>query len=665
MYVLVRLLKGYPKPLVYKIPKFLGGQELLGKVVKVPLKNQSTYAVVLKTFSTITTKNSFLIKEINSLEEFPKDNLYKDFIQKVSKFYFIDPLNFYKRISNFIFNFGKDEKKPTVYSPDLTKDSFYRDVKLTNEQQEIINSLEKDIGFPYYKPSLIHGVTGSGKTEIYKKLIIKCIEKNKSVVFILPEVSLCIQFQFLLRKQLPQNVEIFGFHSATKLLEKKELWEKLLHGKPILLIGVHLPIVLPISNLGLIIVDEEHETGFQEKKHPKINSKEVAIWRAQYYKIPIILGSATPSLNSIFNVKARNWKFFQLKERFSGAFPNVEVVFLKEKEQRWRESFWICKKLEQKINQTLEKKEQVIIYLNRRGFCFFVQCKKCGFIFQCPNCSVSLTMHRSKKTNNLRCHYCNFTKAITSTCPECKTGSKDLLQKGIGTQQVVTILKKMFSQARIDRADLDSITKKRSWQTTVERFQNGEIDILVGTKLITKGYHFPKVTLVGILWADLNLHFPVFNSSETTMQQIIQVAGRAGRQISNSHVIVQAMHDHEIFQNLNEKDYLKFCYKELEFRKLANYPPFGRLIQIELKNQSAAILEKEANSLFRMLSKIKMEQGLAISLLGPARPIVYRIQKTESRQIFIKAKNFNSVFRLLQNMNFLDFDSRIFVVPTP
>ncbi len=666
MYVLVRLLKGFPRPLFYKVSSELNNNNnLVGKIVQVPLKNKNIPALVLKTYKNLPSNIDFQIKDVVGLQEFPNDFFYHEFIEKISKFYFTQPLHFYRRIRNFLF---KDERK---IKKDMEIKQIYGGLKskvkviLTYQQQKILAEIEKFIDAKIYASTLLHGVTGSGKTEIYKRLIIKTIKNNKSVILLLPEVGLSLQFQFLLQNQLPSYILIIGFHSASKQKEKKELWQRLLEGKPTLIIGVHLPVLLPISNLGLIIVDEEHEVGFQEKKHPKINSKQIAIWRAQHYKIPVILGSATPCLNSLYNVKNKNWHFFQLKERFSGSFPKIQLVFLNDREKKRRKSFWISKELENAIREKLYKKEQVIIYLNRRGYSFFVQCKKCGFIFQCPNCSVSLTLHKTDQNLQiLRCHYCDYHRVMADFCPECKASSKELLKKGIGTQQAVSILQNIFPQAKIERADLDSTSKKRTWQKTVERFEKGEIDILVGTQTITKGYHFPKVTLVGILWADLNLHFPVFNAAETALQKIIQVAGRAGRQSDSSKVIVQAMQDHYIFNHLNEKDYLKFCEKEMEFRQATSYPPFGRLVQIELKNTDAQVLEKEAEILCDKLHKINKTQNLGIKILGPSRPIVYRVQKTEFQHIFLKTNSFLKVYKLLEVLDFNSLESSVFIVPT-
>ncbi|MBD3231811.1 primosomal protein N' [Candidatus Dependentiae bacterium] len=663
MYVLVRLLKGFNKPLFYKIPQRFD-KNLVGKVVQVPLKNKYVPALVLKKYDNLPEKINFEIRELKKIQSFPEDMKYHSFISKLAKFYFLEPLFFYKRIKKFLLeNKDKNEK---IYRLEFAayKDVDKNNIELTSEQKQIIDFLKPFIDRQSYCPSLIHGVTGSGKTEVYKKLIQETLKKNKSVIFLLPEVSLSIKFQSLFEEELSNQFTIIGFHSASKIGDKKKLWNKLNSSEPVLIVGVHLPIILPVSNLGLIIVDEEHESGFQEKKHPKINSKEVAIWRAKDYEIPIILGSATPCLNSLFNVKSKKWNFFQLRKRFSGNFPEVKLVFLEKITNKKRSFFWISDELEKEISETLARKEQAIIYINRRGYCFFIQCKKCGFIFQCPNCSVSLTVHILNNKKVLNCHYCDYKKDLEKQCPDCGAKEKDLTKKGIGTQQVVNNLKEIFPQARIQRADLDSAVKKRLWKETVENFQAGDLDILVGTQLITKGYHFTKVTLVGVLWADLNLYFPLFNSSETTLQQLIQVAGRAGRTCEKSRVIVQAINQNPIFNYLNEVDYIKFCTDEFEFRKNAKYPPFYRFFQIELQNIDKNVLESESEKLVSLLHDLNIKNHLALDILGPSKPIVYKVKRVEVRQVFIKSLNFSEVYFILNKINIELFTSRIFFVPT-
>lgn len=681
MYVQVRLLKGYQKVLTYKIPDSWTDPPKEGSVITVPLKNKIVPALVTSTHSNLPLKTTFAIKEAIGNDKLPQDSLYSNFIKSISQFYFIQPKVLYQRIRSFVYSKEDISILDTSVTDTRIVDKGIVDtsipdtsvidthgidtsvidtsVILTSEQQDVVEYIKPYIVKPEYKPTLIYGVTGSGKTEIYKKVIQKCFSEKKSVLLLLPEVSLCLQFERLLKLSL--SIPIFGFHSASRASEKKELWNSLVENKSVLIIGVHLPPILPVTNLGCIIVDEEHESGFQEKKHPKINSKEIAIWRAKLYNIPIILGSATPSLNSIHSVDKYGWKLFRLTKRFSGKFPTIKIVKIKDKDRR--DNFWITKNLQNAISDRLTKKEQILIFINRRGYSFFVKCKNCGFTFLCPNCSVSLTPHKTTGGTELCCHYCDYTQNSSKICPKCKAPEEELLNKGIGTQQAVDILEKLFPNARIARADLDTTKKKRLWHDTVEKFENGELDILVGTQTITKGYHFPKVTLVGILWADLNAHFPIFNASETALQQLIQVAGRAGRQSNESLVLVQIMHEHYIFNHLQEENYLEFCKEEMAFREETNYPPFGRFVQIELKSSNVRTLELEAKQIFDLLSKNNMDCG--VTVLGPVKPLVYRIQNREIRHIFMKSKDFAGIYKLLSSVKPDEWQSQVCVIPTP
>jgi len=684
MFVVVQLLNGFQTPLWYKTPENFLGKSLVGTVVRVPLQKRTETALVIRQAEKLDPEITFKIKEFIDLEGFPHDTRYNGFIEKIARFYFIDPLHFYQRIRNFLSE-ADDQDQPVgsaIAHKDPSLDPSLR-IALTEEQQPIVDYVSPLIQNPVYAPTLIHGVTGSGKTEVYKRLITKAIEEKKTVILILPEVSLSLQFQRILQLQLP-NIPIVSFHSATKIAEKRLLWQGLLEQKPMLIIGVHLPILLPIANLGLIIVDEEHEHGFQEKKHPKVNSKEVAIWRASLYNIPIVLGSATPSLQSLASVERNTWKFFQIKKRFAGAFPKIKKVILTGQTKR-RDTFWISPELAQGVRECLARKEQAIIYLNRRGYSFFVQCKDCGFIFQCPHCSVSLTLHvitqRVKKPEKpsdpclpaeatkgegwvslLRCHYCDYNKILPSSCSGCKAPEKQFLKKGIGTQQLVQIFRDTFPDARIERADMDSTTKKRSWHNTVTLFEQGKIDILIGTQTITKGYNFPLVTLVGILWADLNLHFPVYNAAETTLQQIIQVAGRAGRYRNESSVIVQVMNDHPVFDFIDEQRYLDYCKQELELRKEIGYPPYGRLVYVELKSKNADHIERDAQKLCDQLVAINETKKLQVTILGPSFPVVSKVQNYEMRHIFLKSASYAPIHELINGIDTRSMTSDVYVM---
>jgi primosomal protein N' (replication factor Y) (superfamily II helicase) len=646
MFIKISLLKGFSKPLTYKAPD--SSVNLIGKIVKVPIRNSISIGIVEAAFEH-RPNVSYEIKEILEVETFPEDPHYINFINQLAEYYQVNHVQLIKRIRGFILKPGKKE---FVQKKEVSK---ITNVTLTEEQQNVCTFLSAALDNKKFTPTLLHGVTSSGKTEVYKKLITKAISQNKSVILLLPEVTLALQFENILRKALPE-IEILGFHSSAATSEKNTIWKNMLAAKPTLIVGVHLPVLLPIPNLGLIIVDEEHESGYQEKKHPKTNSKEAALLKARQHQIPILLGSATPSISSMHSVKKHGWHFFQIKKRFAGQFPKVEIVKLKDHKQR--KNFWISQKLEDEIRDRLAKKEQTILFLNRRGYCFFVQCKHCGFVFNCKNCAVSLTLHSN---NWMYCHYCNLSAQLVNECPDCKKFDP-FLRKGVGTQQMVTILQKIFPAARIARGDMDTSTKKIEWKKTIEMFSAGELDVLIGTQTITKGYHFPNVTLVGILWADINLNMPFYNKSETTLQQLIQVAGRAGRQSEESKVIVQTIREHKIFNYINEVDYLKFYSHELEARELCMYPPFGRLSIIEVKHKDDARVDAETHQIFALLMKYKTKN---VMLLGPTEPLVNKVKNWHTKQIYIKAASFQETCNLYKLIDKNKFKSAIFFTPNP
>ncbi len=653
MFIQVQLLNGFPKPLWYQQPDEWQRCSLIGSIVHVPLRNQRVAAIVIAQQEQ-SPAVSFTIKHALQREPMPTDPHYQTFIRQISSYYQTKSFHFIKRIKQFLMQ--KETK--TIHDTNTTDYKPAASITLTQEQQQVINSLTPYVIKPIYHPAVLHGVTGSGKTEVYKQLMHTAIAQQKTALLLLPEVSLALELERRLRTEFASNTPLFSFHSATPTKQKRLLWQQLLAHKPVMIIGVHLPVLLPIANLGLIIIDEEHDVGYQEKKHPKVNSKEAALMRAQLNNIPIVMGSATPSIHSLYNVKKKQWQFFQLKKRFSGAFPTVKTVFLTDGKQR--RQFWISNQLHAAIKDRLAKKEQTIIFLNRRGHSFFVQCKACSFIANCPSCSVSLTLHNN---HTLICHYCGHSSPEPPACPSCKKGS--FIKKGIGTQQVVTILKSLYPDARLERADLDTSTNKKMLQQIISDFHDQKIDILVGTQTITKGYHFPHVTLVGILWADLNLSFPIFNAAETSLQQLIQVAGRAGRQSDESEVIVQAMSDHTIFKFVNELDYLKFYRQELENRQMLGYPPSKRLVEIELKHTNEATVEQDARKFAATLQTDQQINSLPITILGPAKPPVHKIKNLFSRKIYIKSAQIGDIIQAYRKIDQKNYISSIFFTPNP
>jgi primosomal protein N' (replication factor Y) len=655
MFIRVRLLNGLPEPLWYSVPKPYTHNSLTGLIVQVPVRNRIVPALVIDEFTQKPHNLIFTLKDIHAVEPLPPDKHYLPFLQSLSAYYQQDTLHFIKRIHHFLVN----KKEDVVLEPTTHNHTTSSTVQLTDEQQKVCDFLTPKITTNTYTPTVLHGVTGSGKTEVYKHLFLHALAHNKSSLLLLPEVTLAIAFENRLKQEMP-NTPIHGFHSGKSPKEKTTVWNNLKNSTPMIIIGVHLPILLPIPNLGIIVVDEEHETGYQEKKHPKINSKQAAIMRAKESNIPILLGSATPSVSTLYSVKTKRWSFFQLKKRFSGTLPTVEVVSLTENKNR--REFWISKELEAAIRDRLHKNEQTIIFINRRGFSFFVQCKSCTFIFNCTTCSVSLTLHEDDR---LICHYCGITQQLPNRCPQCKAEAHHFLKKGIGTQKVVTLLQKMFPEANIARADLDTTTKKKVWQQTITAMLDNTINILVGTQTITKGFHFPHVTLVGVLWADLHLSFPVYNASETSLQQLIQVSGRAGRNHDSSLVVIQTMADHELFKHLNEIDYLQFYAHEMAMRTELGYPPYKRLVELELKHVNEKQLDQEAHHLVNSLYAYAKNMTDEIQILGPAQPPVSKIKNIHSRKIYIKATNFTDIINLYTHINKWGYSSSIYFTPTP
>lgn len=642
MFARVKLLNGFSKELTYTIPTALEQNIQRGSIVKVPLQNRVEQACVVAIEKMAT--GSFAIRDIISCEQFPPDTNYHDFCQIIAQYYALEPITLYQRLRSCLFSSERDTLLP---KEKISQHS----VQLTAEQESIVTDFLPHLEKTEFFPSLLHGVTGSGKTEVYKKLLAHTIALKKTALFLAPEIMLAHHFAMLFRASLI-NVPVYTFHSATPRGEKRALWQALIAGTPIVIIGVHLPILLPIKNIGLIIVDEEHDAGYQEKKHPRLNSKEMALMRAHFYRIPIMLGSATPSVATCAAAQKNNWLVYRLRERFSGAFPQISVVNLTANARK--KTFWISHRLEREIRECLARKKQALIFLNRRGYSFFVQCHSCGAVPQCNACSVSLTLHEN---DILKCHYCGFSRTV-SACSNC--ASHDFAKKGIGTQQLVAQLQTLFPEARIARVDGDIARKPQEWESLCRAVTQEEIDILVGTQLITKGHHFPGVTLVGIIWADANVHFPRYNAAEVSLQQILQVAGRAGRAHTHSHVVVQTLSEHPIFSFLSEELYEQFCTQEIEIRRKTGYPPAVRCAQIEIRHAVQEIAEHDAHRIAHILREQEN-----CTVLGPVPPIIEKIHNIFTQQIFLKSPSAMALSTLFTKLKAHTFESKLFFTQSP
>ena len=637
MFVTVHLLNNFKKPLTYSVPVELQDKISRGALVEVPLRNYTVSAFVEAVFFTYTS--AFQVRDILGVVEMPEDKNYIPFLERVAFYYQTPVLFFLQRMKTFLFQEEKKERK--FMDADVENVSA---AVFTEEQQSVYKGIHDHVMKGTYSTSVLHGVTGSGKTEIYNRLIQDILALKKSIFFLVPEVSLALHFESILKKMHGQAT-VFGFHSASSAAHKRKLWKALREGESVIIVGVHLPIFLPVSNLGLIVVDEEHESGFQEKKHPKVHSRDMAILRAQLYNLPILLGSATPSIATLWNVEKRGWNFFELKKRFSGAFPEIKIVSLQQKHKR--KQFWISPELHAAIETQLHKKEQTILFLNRRGMNFFVQCE-CGSIFSCTSCSVSLTVHEGDR---LVCHYCGYQKAMPKNCHDCGAGEKDFIKKGIGTQRLVSIVEALYPRARVARLDLDTVAKKKQGGSVIEQMNNREIDILIGTQSVTKGYHFPGVTLVGIVWADLNMHFPMYNAVEATIQQLIQVAGRAGRQSEKSQVIIQCFDQHVAFEYLNEEKYSQFYEYEIKNRIKIGYPPVASLAEIEMRHADQELLNKESQLCVEIMIKLAETHHLPVTVLGPVPAVVSKIKSVYIQKIFLKGNDRKAMIQLFQSIS--------------
>jgi len=487
---------------------------------------------------------------------------------------------------------------------------------------------------------LLHGVTGSGKTEVYLQAIAHALEQGKGAIVLVPEISLT-----------PQTVERFKarfssgklqtlvavLHSHLSAGERHDEWHKIRQGRARIVIGARSAIFAPVEPLGLIIVDEEHEHTYKQEESPRYHARDVAVMRGQMENAVVVLGSATPALESFYNCQKGKFTLLELPERVDDQkMPLVRVVDMRQAARDGKGTPIFTPQLKEAITQRLEKGEQTILFLNRRGYSSSLVCEKCGHVCECPNCSLALTYHRPEQA--LRCHICGWSEQVPKICPNEKCKNPGIRYSGLGTQKVEEVLGKLFPRARIRRMDADVMKRKEDYRQVLEAFKHGDIDILIGTQMIAKGLHFPNVTLVGIIYADMALHQPDFRAGERTFQLLTQVSGRAGRGDIEGEVFVQAFTPfHPAIQYARRHDFNGFFEQELEFRKQLNYPPFSRVAMLTLKGRNEGKVKFSAEHLKRELEKTKAEfKDLAIS--GPAAAPLARAENLYRFQIMLKTR---------------------------
>jgi len=494
----------------------------------------------------------------------------------------------------------------------------------TRAYQEVKIQLEhKDI-------TLLHGVTSSGKTEIYVKLISEFLKNGKQVLYMLPEIALTTQLISRLQAFFGEQISVY--HSKYSLNERVEVWNNVLQHKTKaqLIIGARSSLFLPFSNLGLVVVDEENEPSFKQyNPAPRYHARDSAIVLAQLHSAKVLLGSATPSLESYYNALEGKYGLVKLKERFGKVLmPEIELVDIKEKHRKKQMTKHFSDRLLEEINEALSNKEQVILFQNRRGFSPVVECTTCGVSPQCPNCDVSLTYHQFK--NELRCHYCGYAMAMQQSCRAC--GLETLDSKGFGTEQIEMELKELYPDKSVARMDQDTMKGKHAYAKLIERMEQKEIDILVGTQMLAKGLDFRNIALVGVLNADNLLNFPDFRAHERSFQLLLQVAGRAGRTEKRGKVLIQTFNPyHQILQQVSTNDYEAMYHEQTKERRQYKYPPFYRTIKITVKDRNFSKMQKAATWFGQAL-----KQQLGDHVLGPEQPPVGRIRNEYISNLLVK-----------------------------
>jgi primosomal protein N' (replication factor Y) len=521
---------------------------------------------------------------------------------------------------------------------------------LNPAQQEAFAAIGAAIESGQFRTFLLHGVTGSGKTEIYLNAIEATMAAGRGSLMLVPEIALtpAVAGQFFAR--FGDRVAIL--HSAFSDTERSEQWRRIRSGAAGVVVGTRSGVFAPVRNLGLIVVDEEHDQSYKQEETPRYNGRDVAIVRAQAAGACVVLGSATPSLESRYNAQRGKYTLLELPERIEKRpMPRVELIDMREEFLETRKQATFSRRLVEGIGQRLDNREQTMLLLNRRGFSSFVACRTCGERIQCRNCSVTLTFHR--RDRRLLCHYCGYAERVPSVCPKCH--SEHIYFLGVGSEKVEEELHREFPRARITRLDRDTVTGKRQYEVILQGFREGNFDILVGTQMIAKGHDIPNVTLVGVVSADVGLGLPDFRAAERTFQLLTQVAGRAGRGDLPGIVLVQTINpDHYAIRMAAAQDYQAFYEKELNFRRMMHYPPFTAMANLLVRSEK----QEEALRLSAELGRLLTPAPEKIKVMGPAEAPVPRLKSEFRYQLLIKSADRKLLNVLLQRVRDFALDNK-------
>ena len=505
-------------------------------------------------------------------------------------------------------------------------------VAYTSEQESAIQSICEEYKQGIRRTYLLHGITGSGKTEVYMEAMESVIAEKKQVIVLIPEISLTYQTVRRFYQRFGNRISIMN--SRLSQGERYDQTMRAKRGEIDIMIGPRSALFTPFSNLGLIIIDEEHEASYKSEQMPRYHAREVAIYRAQMESASVILGSATPSIEAYAKGQSGEYKVLKLVNRVgSQTLPQAYIVDLVNEMRKGNRSMF-SEQLMEMLQRRLANKEQVMLFINRRGYAGFISCRACGYVVKCPHCDVSLTEHRNGK---LLCHYCGYETPSIKHCPQCE--SKHIGGMKVGTQQIETLLHKEFPEARVLRMDKDTTTGKHDYENILKAFGNGEADILIGTQMIVKGHDFPQVTLVGILLADVSLYANDYRAGEKTFQLLTQAAGRAGRGDTKGEVVIQTYSpEHYSILAAAKQDYEGFYEEEMTYRSLAGYPPETCLVGILLTSKEEALLEQAAHYLAKYAKQlVDVYKGERIQIIGPSIPFVQKTKDTYRQAIYVKA----------------------------
>lgn len=528
------------------------------------------------------------------------------------------------------------EIKKEVYrmNNDIIKED--KNIILNDEQLNVVNRVLNCKNT--FKPFLLHGVTGSGKTEVYMHILEEIIKDGKEAIVLVPEISLTPQFVYNFKKRFGNMIAIL--HSRLNDGEKYDEWRKIIKKEVKIAIGARSCVFAPFTNIGMIIIDEEHSDTYKQESNPRYSAIDVAIKRAKTYNCPILLGSATPSIESYTRAKSNIYELLEMKNRVNNSLPLIKLIDMKEEIRKGNSLF--SSDLNNSIIECLNNNEQVILLLNRRGYSTVITCKDCGYTLKCPNCDIPLTYH--KTGNKLNCHYCDYTTYKPKNCPKCN--SSNISNLGIGTEKLEEEVKNKF-KARVIRMDVDTTSRKGSLERIVEEFKNKKYDILIGTQMIAKGLDFPDVTLVGVINGDASLNIPDYRSSERTFNLLNQVAGRSGRSKKSGKVFIQGFNiDHYSIIRASMNDYIGFYNEEMNIRKLLKYPPFYNLTLIKVSSKNYNDVYEEIHKIYNYLFNNKN-----IIILGPSNCNLPKINNKYYMQIILKYKN---TLLLINDLKFIN-----------